>query len=100
MSEKTMTDEDFDLAVGSITSFYQSKRAKLKQQVTGWMGKFRICKSENNALRRHNKQLHDALRYHREQEARKGILCGQLETKIEGLEQELKEARALAGVLV
>jgi hypothetical protein len=48
---RTMTDEDFDLAVGHVTSFYQSKRAILKKQLTHWIGKFMIVKAENNRIR-------------------------------------------------
>jgi hypothetical protein len=48
---RTMTEEDLDLAVGHVVSFYQSKRAMLKKQVTHWMGKFAIVKHENNRLR-------------------------------------------------
>lgn len=47
----TMNQEDVDLAVNGVTSFYQSKRALLKKQVTHWMGKFAIVKHENNILR-------------------------------------------------
>ena len=46
-----VTTEDHENAVEDIASFYQSKRAKLKKQVTHWIGKFMICKAENNALR-------------------------------------------------
>lgn len=49
---RTMTEADLDLAVGHVTSFYQSKRAKLKKQLTHWIGKFSIIKQENNVLRR------------------------------------------------
>jgi hypothetical protein len=49
---RTMTEVDLDLAVGHITSFYQSKRSKLKKQLTHWIGKFSIIKQENNVLRR------------------------------------------------
>jgi hypothetical protein len=48
---RTMTEEDLDLAVGHVVSFYQSKRAMLKKQVTHWIGKFAIVKHENNRLR-------------------------------------------------
>lgn len=61
MTEKTMTDEDFDLAVGSVTSFYQSKRAQVKKQLTHWIGKFAIVKAENNVLRKKNKELSQCL---------------------------------------
>jgi hypothetical protein len=48
---RTIAEEEFDLAVGHIVSFYQSKRTMLKKQVTHWIGKFMICKHENNRLR-------------------------------------------------
>ncbi len=91
MAEKTMTDEDFDLAVGSVTSFYQSKREKLKQQVTGWMGKFRICKFENNKLRSINKAV-----ITRNEEL--FGMVGKLDKEVTDLKAELQEARSLAGV--
>jgi hypothetical protein len=49
---RTLTEGEFDEAVGHVTSFYQSKRAKLKKQLTHWIGKFSIIKQENNVLRR------------------------------------------------
>jgi hypothetical protein len=63
-----MTDEDFDLAVGSVTSFYQSKRAKLKKQVTHWIGKFMIVKNENNVTRQKNKHLCRMIKSYRDSE--------------------------------
>lgn len=93
-----MTDEEHDLVVSDVTSFYQSKRAHLKKQVTHWYGKFMICKAENNMLRKNYKHLCAAVRYHREQEASIGILLGKLETKINGLESHVQELEA--GALV
>ncbi len=49
--------DNYDLGLGHITSFYQSKRAQLKKQVTHWIGKFMIVKAENNRLRIMNKAL-------------------------------------------
>jgi hypothetical protein len=67
---RTMTEEDFDLAVGHVTSFYQSKRAMLKKQVTHWIGKFMIVKAENNRIRHllvvktiYAKMMEDRVRY-------------------------------------
>ncbi len=100
MAEKTMTDEDFDLAVGSVTSFYQSARAKAKKQVAHWMGKFMIVKAENYTLRKKIRNAENLCVTLTESEQRSGVRIGQLSTKIDGLEAELKEARSLAGVLV
>ncbi len=47
---------DFDLAIKATTSFYQSKRAQLKKQVTHFFGKFTIVKNENNVLRAMNRR--------------------------------------------
>jgi hypothetical protein len=47
---------DFDLAIKATTSFYQSKRAQLKKQVTHFFGKFTIVKNENNVLRKMNRR--------------------------------------------
>jgi hypothetical protein len=116
MTEKTMTDEDYDLAVGAVASFYQSRRALLKKQVTHWIGKFMICKAENNALRKKNRMLYDAMTHHRSMEARNGIeitklreesssnvskLAGLIrshENTIAALEAQVKELEA--GILV
>ena len=57
MAGKTVTYEEFDEAVSDVTSFYQSKRAKLKKQLTHWYGKFMICKAENNEIRKKNRKL-------------------------------------------
>jgi chromosome segregation ATPase len=102
----TMTDEDFDLAVGHVTSFYQSKRALLKKQVTHWMGKFSIVKHENNNLRQKNKMLCNGIAHHREMEARNGIRVGQLNTmigrvgdQVKGLENDKKQLEAKASRL-
>lgn len=88
MSEKTMTDEDFDLAVGHVTSFYQSARAKAKKQVAHWMGKFMIVKAENYTLRRKINNLQAAVDHHRSMEARNGLRAGQLKTQVARLEVE------------
>jgi hypothetical protein len=48
--------KDFDLAIKATTSFYQSKRAQLKKQVTHYLGKFTLVKNENNVLRKMNRR--------------------------------------------
>ncbi len=57
----------------SNESFYQSKRAKLKKQVTHWMGKFSIVKQENNRLREINKALGKRTKHLREYITQKEI---------------------------
>ncbi len=47
--------ENYDLGLGHITSFYQSKRDHLKKKATHWIGKFMIVKAENNRIRIINK---------------------------------------------
>jgi hypothetical protein len=39
-----------------IYALYQSKTARLKKQVTHWMGKFMIVKAENNRIRSINRK--------------------------------------------
>ena len=46
--------DDYCKRVDEVMSFYQSKRAKLKKQLTHWIVKFMIVKAENNKLRRIN----------------------------------------------
>jgi hypothetical protein len=83
MAEKTMTDEDFDLAVGHVTSFYQSARAKAKKQVAHWMGKFMIVKAENYTLRRKIRNAENLCINLAESEKRSGIKIGQLSTQVD-----------------
>lgn len=92
MAEKTYSDQDFDLAVGSVASFYQSKRAQLKKQVTHWYGKFMICKAENNKIRSINKAI-------TKRNAELFGMIGGMDKEITNLKTELREARALAGAL-
>lgn len=53
--------ENYDHGLESITSFYQSKRAQLKKQLTHWYGKFTILKAENNKLRAKVKTMEAAI---------------------------------------
>jgi hypothetical protein len=89
----TMSQEDFDLAVNSVTSFYQSKRALLKKQVTHWMGKFAIVKHENNVLRNKIRRLADAGADKDVKIILKGEEIGRLNTRIAGLEAMLTTVR-------
>jgi hypothetical protein len=109
MDEKTMTDEDYDLAVGAVASFYQSKRAHLKKQVTHWIGKFMICKNENNVIRQKNKDLCALVRNYRDTEVElqrelttlketSGANVASLADTIRTLEGQVKELEP--GVLV
>ncbi len=41
----------YDRAAELLEAHFQSKKAKLKKQVTHWYGKFMIVKAENNRLR-------------------------------------------------
>ena len=91
MTEKAITQEDFDLAVGHVTSFYQSKRAKLKKQLTHWYGKFMICKAENNRLRVINKIIGRAKEDLIE-------LAGKQDKEITELKEQVKDLQALCAV--
>ena len=92
MTEKTMTDADFDDAVRHVTSFYQSKRAKVKKQITHWIGKFRIVKAENHTLRKKIHYRDGVIEHHRAQEAQNAILTGQLKTQVDGLQANAASA--------
>lgn len=69
------------------SSFYQSKRAKLKKQVTHWMGKFMICKAENNEIRKKNRMLGVLVEQLREESTQRQIQLDKLIIEVESIKQ-------------
>jgi regulator of replication initiation timing len=49
--------EHMNTLYNEIYSVFQSKTARLKKQVTHWMGKFMVVKMENNKLRAVNRKI-------------------------------------------
>lgn len=108
----TRTDQEFDVAVGCITSFYQSKRSRIKKQLTHWIGKFAIVTAENNKLRSINKaitnrntelfgmigKMDKEITGLKGEVAEAGKLLAERDDKITGLENQVKELEA--GALV
>ncbi len=72
-AEHNASMAEVDIAIRLTEATYQSKRAKLKKQVTHWMGKFSIVKQENNRLREINKALVNRTKHLREYITQKEI---------------------------
>ncbi len=73
-----------DIEINKANSFYQKKRDMLKKQVTHWIGKYMIVKTENNTLRRQVK--------------RSGKCIAELLTELRFLRQEVNRGRKVLGI--
>lgn len=83
--------EDYCKRIDEVMSFYQSKRAGLKKQLTHWIGKFMIVKQENNRLRMKLRKAEGYIEYYRS-EILHGRLTGMTAEEIKtGTDIEVRE---------
>jgi len=87
-AERRASLKEVEIAVALTESGYQSKRAKLKKQVTHFIGKFNIVKAENNALRKKNVTFEYRLKHHVAEVTR-------LQERINDIEQALKKQKMI-----
>ncbi len=76
-----------------LFAMFQSKTARLKKRVTHWMGKFAIVKAENNQLRKKERRMHKSFVALTESEQRSGIEIGQLTTKVDAMDIEIRKLK-------